>query len=156
MKTSPTKTKRPPLLFFPQTSALVSGPSRLDPGYVLFQPNALPFREAWLLRRFLLRTGRSRLNTVSWSLSSSDSDIIKLELCSVLRCLISAERQTQDEGSRLFSTRHHQRLTEFGPELHSLLFVHVVQNGVFGLPPHFALSLPEKKSFLSLELSITV
>ena len=57
------------------------------------QPKAFPLRMAWALSRFLLRTGRSRLKMVSWSLSSSDSDIIRLELCSVLRCLIPAERK---------------------------------------------------------------
>lgn len=39
------------------------------------------------LSRFLLWAGPSRLKTTSWSLSSSDSDSIRLQLCSVLRCL---------------------------------------------------------------------
>ena len=52
------------------------------------QPKAFPLRVAWAWLLFLLRMGRSRLKIVSWSLSSSDSDIIRLELCSVLRCLI--------------------------------------------------------------------
>ena len=55
------------------------------------QPKAFPLRAAWAPCRLLLRTGRSRLKMVSWSLSSSDSDIIRLELCSVLRCLIPAQ-----------------------------------------------------------------
>lgn len=57
------------------------------------QPKAFPLRAAWAPSQFRLRTGRSRLKMVSWSLSSSDSDIIRLELCSVLRCLMPAERK---------------------------------------------------------------
>lgn len=33
-------------------------------------------------------------------------------------------------------------LTEFGSELHPLLFVHVVQDGVFGFLPHLGLPPP--------------
>lgn len=42
---------------------------------------------------FAAADGRSRLKMVSCSLSSSDSDIMRLELCSVLRCLIPAQRK---------------------------------------------------------------
>lgn len=32
--------------------------------------------------------------------------------------------------------------TEFGPQLHSLLFIHIVQDRVPGFPPDFTLSFP--------------
>ncbi|KAG7233286.1 hypothetical protein INR49_007268 [Caranx melampygus] len=76
--------------------SLSSGPQRVRTRYddqSSRHPKAFPLRPAWVLSRLLLRTGRSRLKMVSWSLSSSDSDIIRLELCSVLRCLIPAQRK---------------------------------------------------------------
>lgn len=50
--------------------------------------NASPFLAA-PLERFLGRSDLSWLKIVSCSLSNSDSDIIRLELCSVLLCLMS-------------------------------------------------------------------
>ena len=80
-------------LSLPAKSANITDESRfVTRRSAVRHPKALPLRAALALVRFLLRTGRSRLKMVSWSLSSSDSDIMRLELCSVLRCLIPAER----------------------------------------------------------------
>lgn len=47
-----------------------------------------------------------------------------------------------------------KQLTKFGSELHPLLFVHVVQDGVFGFLPHLGLS-PPKHTVCSDILNIT-
>ena len=56
--------------------------------------NASPFL-AEPLDRFLGRSDLSWLKMVSCSLSNSDSDIIRLELCSVLLCLMSRESRNK-------------------------------------------------------------
>lgn len=45
-----------------------------------------------------------------------------------------------------------KRLTEFGSELHPLLLVHVVQDGVFGFLPHLRLSPPKQSNRSSVTL----
>lgn len=78
--------------------------------------------------RFLLRSRRPLLKAASWSLSSSDSDIMRLELCSVLRCLTPADQKMAlcTGCCDVIVQTEDGRLTEPGAELQSLLLIHVV------------------------------
>lgn len=84
-------------------------------------PKVFPLRAAWALVRFLLRTGRSRLKMVSWSLSSSDSDIMRLELCSVLLCLMSEMGTDRVDHGRV--TKHRKCLKCVEWKIRHLLYL---------------------------------